>query len=309
LLVYSELDIIEILKAIKKISPQVIILDSIQVVYHRDLPSTVGSVNQVRQCANDLIQVIKEINAVGIIIGHITKDGTLAGPKVLEHLVDCILFFEGERHQKYRLLRCFKNRFANTQEIGIFEMGAKGLIEISQSAELFIDDMTLQSPGSMVVAVMEGSRVLLVEVQALVVDSGYGLAKRTFSGVDLNRANLMIATLEKKLKIKLSTKDIFLNIIGGLKIKEPALDLGIVLAIISSIREKPLEKKIGVIGEVGLTGEIRAVSNIEKRLNEFDKLGFTECIIPAQNKLEPSETRKIKPIFVKNVIEASRIFM
>lgn len=310
LLVYSETNLVEILKAVKKYRPDVIILDSIQVVYHPDIPSAVGSIHQVRQCANDLIQVLKDANAVGIIIGHITKDGTLAGPKVLEHLVDCILFFEGERNQKYRLLRCFKNRFANTSEIGIFEMSGKGLIEITQSAELFIDETTLYNPGSMVTAIMEGSRVLLVEVQALVVDSGFGMAKRTFSGVDLNRANLMIATMEKKLRLKLSSKDIFLNIIGGLKIKEPALDLAMVLAMISSLQEKPLQKKIGVVGEVGLTGEIRAVSNIEKRLNEFEKMGFTHCILPMQNKVGDFWVGKtIQPIFVQNIAQASKVFL
>ena len=309
LLVYAQINIIDILNTIRKIKPDIVILDSIQVVYHPDIPSTIGSVNQVRQCASELIQVLKEIQACGIIVGHITKDGSVAGPKVLEHLVDCILFFEGERHQKYRILRCFKNRFASTAEIGIFEMAANGLMEVTQASELFIDQATLLSPGSMVTAVMEGSRVFLVEIQALVVDSGYGMAKRTFSGVDLTRANLMIATLEKKLKIKLATKDIFLNIIGGLKVKEPALDLGMALAIISSLYEKALEKKIGVIGEVGLTGEIRAVTNIEKRILEFEKMGFVSCIVPAQNKLPQTEDRKIQIISVKTVSEACKGIM
>jgi DNA repair protein RadA/Sms len=308
LLVYSEVNILEIIKTIEKYKPELVILDSIQVVYYPNLPSTIGSVNQVRQCANELINTIKSLNSVGLIIGHITKDGNLAGPKVLEHLVDAVLYFEGERNQKYRLLRSFKNRFSNTEEIGIFEMSATGLVEISQSSELFIDENTLLSPGSMVVPIMQGSRVILTEVQALVVNSSFQMAKRTFSGLDPARANLMIATLEKKIDVKLYSKDIFLNIIGGLKINEPALDLGLILAIISSLHEKPLSQKIGVVGEVGLTGELRPVPLIEKRLTELEKMGFSECLVPIQNKKNISG-RQIKPFYVKNINQAIEFFL
>ncbi len=309
LLVYSEVNILEIIEVIKHIQPKLVVLDSIQVVYHPDLPSTIGSVNQVRECANHLIHCLKDLNIIGIIIGHITKDGNLAGPKILEHLVDAILYFEGERSQKFRILRCFKNRFSSTDEIGVFEIKAEGLKEVANANDLFIDEATLNSPGSMVSAVMEGSRSFLIEVQALAVNSGYGIAKRTFSGVDLNRANLMIATLEKKLNFKLFNKDIFLNIIGGLKINEPALDLAIILAIISSLTEKPLGGKIGAIGEVGLTGEVRTVNNIEKRLNELEKMGFTECLIPAQNKNQNLTQKNITPIYIKNIKEAINYFV
>ena len=308
LLVYNEYNVLEIIKVIKKENPLLVIIDSIQVVYHPDIPSMSGSINQVRHSANEIISVVKELNLIGVLIGHITKDGSLAGPKVLEHLVDAILYFEGERNQKYRLLRCFKNRFASTEEIGIFEISEHGLLEVKQPSELFIDEHTLFSPGSMVVAVMEGSRVFLVEIQALVVDSGYGMAKRTFAGVDLNRSNLMIATLEKKLGVKLFNKDIFLNIIGGIKINETGLDLGIILAIMSSLYEKPLGKKIAAIGEVGLTGEVRPVQNIEKRLNELAKMGFEECFVPEQNKIKNSAI-KIKPIFVNNIKQAIEFFL
>ncbi|MFA5878860.1 MAG: DNA repair protein RadA [Candidatus Margulisiibacteriota bacterium] len=308
LLVYNEYNILEIIKVIKKENPKLVIIDSIQVVYHPDIPSMSGSINQVRHSASEIINVVKELNLIGILIGHITKDGSLAGPKVLEHLVDAILYFEGERNQKYRILRCFKNRFASTEEIGIFEIGEQGLLEVKQPSELFIDEHTLLSPGSMVVAVMEGSRVFLVEIQALVVDSGYGMAKRTFAGVDLNRSNLMIATLEKKFGVKLFSKDIFLNIIGGIRINETGLDLGIILAIISSLYEKPLGKRIAAIGEVGLTGEVRPVQNIEKRLNELAKMGFEECFIPEQNKIK-NLSIKIKPILVNNIKEAIDLFL
>lgn len=308
LLVLCEIDVISIRKTIERQAPKVVILDSIQVIHHRDIPSTAGSVNQVRQCAWELISIAKEKNISIIIIGHITKDGTLAGPKVLEHMVDIILFFEGDRNQKYRLLRCFKNRYSNTDEIGLFEMTQVGLTQVNQIADLFIDSETLSNPGSMVVPILQGCRVMLVEVQSLVVDSGYGMAKRTFTGVDPGRANMIIAAMEKSGRFKLVSKDIFLNIIGGLKVSEPGLDLGIVLAIVSSIIEKPLSERMGVIGEVGLTGEIRSVTHLEKRVLELEKMGFTHCILPSVNKRSFPST-KIEPIFVKNVNEAIAYFL
>jgi DNA repair protein RadA/Sms len=304
LLVYSELNIYNILRAIETHTPDFIILDSIQVVHHPEIPSIAGSVNQVRQCANELIAIIKKKNIFGLLIGHVTKDGNLAGPKVLEHLVDVILNFEGERNQQYRLLRCYKNRQSNTNEIGIFEMKNKGLEEVPNPSALFIDHQTLDNPGSMISAVLEGSRSVLVEIQALVVNSGYGMAKRTFLGVDINRANLMIATIEKILGYKLSSKDIILNIIGGVRISETALDLTIVLAILSSALNIPMKEKIGVLGEVGLTGEIRPVANLDKRLSELEKMGFTACIVPANKQSTLNSNLKIKSIYVKNLKEA-----
>lgn len=283
LYVYAEVNIKRIVDCIRQNEPDFIILDSIQVVYHPDIPSVSGSVNQVRQCSTELINLIKEHNLVGILIGHITKEGQLAGPKVLEHLVDVILYIEGERDQKYRFIRCFKNRYFNTQEVGIFEMTETGLTPVSNPSGLFIDEVTLSSPGSAVAAVAEGTRVLLVEVQALVVDSGYGMAKRTFLGVDSNRANLLITAMEKILGVKLSAKDIILNVVGGLKVTEPALDLAIVLAMMSSLYNQPLKPRSGVFGEVGLTGELRAVTLVEKRLTELKKMGFTHIILPEKN--------------------------
>jgi DNA repair protein RadA/Sms len=265
-------------------------------------------VSQVRQCAAEMIDVIKEKQIIGILIGHITKDGNLAGPKVLEHMVDVILYFEGQRNQKYRMLRCFKNRHYNTQEVGIFEMKEGGLMSVTNPFNLLISQSTLDSPGAVVSSVCEGSRVLLVEIQALVVHSGYGMAKRTFLGVDTNRANLMIAAMEKILNIKLSTKDIILNIIGGLKVSEPALDLGVVLSVLSSLYEFPIGKDYGVIGEVGLTGEVRSVDYVSQRLRSFEKMGFKGCLLPETNRGELVGDYKMSLIFVKNIGDAIRHF-
>ncbi|MFT5171019.1 MAG: DNA repair protein RadA/Sms [Candidatus Marinamargulisbacteria bacterium] len=309
LLVLSETNILDILEAIEAFSPKVVILDSIQVVHHPDIPSLPGSVNQVRHCANQIISVVKDRGLVGILIGHITKEGSLAGPKVLEHMVDVILYLEGERNQKYRILRSYKNRFGTTDEIGVFAMQERGLVEVSQPSELFIEQSTLSSPGSIVSAVMEGSRVLLVEVQALVVKSGYGIAKRNFLGVNQNRANLMIATIEKILGLNLSQHDIFLNIIGGLKVSEPALDLSIVVAIISSFHEKAMNEKVAVMGEVGLTGETRAVPHFEKRLAELRKMGFTGCYLPEKNQKPSKKGNDITPYYVKNILDVARLFL
>jgi DNA repair protein RadA/Sms len=309
LLVYSEFNIISIIEAIKKYNPELVVLDSIQVVYHPDIPSLPGSINQVRQCANELIQLVKARNITGILIGHVTKEGGLAGPKVLEHLVDVILYFEGERNQAYRMLRSYKNRFASTNEIGIFEMQEKGLIEVKNPSELFIDQASLLKAGSMVAAVAEGNRVILVEIQALVVSSGYGMAKRTFLGVDINRANLMIATIEKILGYKLGMKDIILNIIGGIRISEPALDLTIIIAIVSSLLEKPMKEKIGVIGEVGLTGEIRSIPKVKKRLIEFQKMGFSACVLPEKNRVKELDKLGMRLIYVSNLADAIRFLV
>lgn len=308
LLVLNETNMLGIIECIRQEKPDFIILDSIQVVAHPEMPSTAGSVNQVRHCAQELINEVKRSNAVGVLIGHITKEGGIAGPKVLEHLVDLILYFEGERNQKYRLLRCFKNRYFNTQEIGIFEMGEGGLKEVLQPNEIFIDAASLSHPGAMVSAVVEGSRAFLVEIQSLAVSSGYGMAKRTFLGVDANRSNLLITAMEKRLDMALMSKDIIINIVGGLKISEPALDLAIVLAIISSVRDIPIGKKIAVFGEVGLTGEVRPVPNAEKRVQELAKMGFEGCILPTKNRLNYT-LDGFKLIYVSHITEAIAAFL
>lgn len=280
--VLSELDMGRILTLLEERPPSILILDSIQVVHHPDISSVSGTVSQVRHCAQALIQVAKYHHISVIMIGHITKDGGLAGPKVLEHLVDVILVLEGERDDHFRVLRSFKNRYASTREIGLFDMRQEGLFSVSHPETLFLDDTTLSAPGSVVAAVCEGSRVFLVEVQALVVPTGYGLGKRTFLGVDPNRANVMISALEKMLKLPLSQRDIMLNIVGGLKVSEPALDLAIVIAILSSFRDCAIGHQMAVFGEVGLTGEIRPVSNTEKRVRECQSMGFSTIIIPSK---------------------------
>ena len=304
LLVYAQTSIAAIIEVIKTEKPECVILDSIQVVYHEESSGAPGTMSQVRYCATEFIRVIKENNLTGMIIGHITKDGSIAGPKVLEHLVDVILYFEGERHLNYRLLRCFKNRFASSYEIGLFMMEETGLVSVDSHMNLFLDDRSSSSPGSVIVPVMEGSRVLLVELQALAVHSGYGLGKRTFQGVDSNRATLIIAAMDKVLQLKLYTKDIFLNVIGGLKVTETCMDLGIVISIMSSLYNIPLNRHVGVIGEVGLTGEIRSVSHIPKRIKECENLGFNECILPEKSRAIFPKKTKITPIFVSTVTEA-----
>ena len=308
LLVLAEMNLTRIIKAIDDVQPEFFVLDSLQVVYHPDLPSVPGSVNQVRQCAHDIITVMKDRGQIGLLVGHITKDGSLAGPKVLEHLVDVILYFEGDRNQQYRLLRSFKNRYSNTNEIGIFEMTATGLLGVANPSKLFIDEATLSNPGCVVSAFAEGSRIFLVEIQALVVPSGFGMAKRTFLGVDPHRANLLIAAMEKIMGLKLSAQDIILNVVGGMKVAEPGLDLAVVLAMVSSQRNLPLQHRIGVIGEVGLTGEIRPVAHCENRVREFEKMGFSACILPEKNRPGLRTDGKMTLHFVKHIREAIQVF-
>jgi len=305
LYVIAETDMHTILRTIEDIQPDLVILDSIQVVVHPDIPSVAGTVNQVRHCTSELIKKLKLSGAAGIVVGHITKDGALAGPKVLEHLVDVILYFEGENGAQYRLLRSFKNRYSGTREIGVFEMQEDGLVEIANPSGLFVDETTLKNPGSMVVPVAEGSRIFLVEIQALVVETGYGMGRRTILGVDPNRANLLIAAVEKIVGLKLSSKDIILNIVGGYKTSEPALDLGVVLAMFSSAQDIPISRRVGVLGEVGLTGEIRPVPHLDRRLMELEKLGFDACIVPQRNTLT-GITGKVRVIPVESVQDALR---
>lgn len=304
LMVLTETNLLNILECIRSLKPKLVILDSIQVIYHPDIPSISGSVNQVRFCSGMLISILKEIQSIGILIGHITKDGNLAGPKVLEHLVDIILVLEGERTDQYRTLRSFKNRFASTNEIGIFEMKSTGLFPVESPSSIFFEENALLHSGSIISAIVEGSRGFLVEVQALVVPSGYGMAKRTFLGIDQNRANLMIAAIEKILNIRLSDKDIILNIVGGFKSNDPGLDLAVVFAIISSLREKPLGRRIGICGEISLTGDIRPVRQLEKRLIEFSRMGFSDCIVSKKNDVSICGELGINPIYIETLSEA-----
>lgn len=282
--VYAETNMSHIIHECNQLKPDLILLDSIQVVQHPEVSALEGTVSQVRQCASALISWVKQYNASAIMIGHITKDGQIAGPKVLEHLVDVILYLEGSKNFSNRVLRCTKNRYGSTENIGLFEMKEKGLIAFTDPSKAFIKTFQNNVPGSVIVPYAEGNRVLLIEVQALVVETSYGMAKRNFVGVNQHRANLLIAVLDKLFKFKLATHDIFLSVVGGLKVNDPSVDLAIIIAIISSLKQKPVRQKCGICGEIGLTGEVRPVSHCEKRVKELIKSGFKTSIIPEKNK-------------------------
>lgn len=267
--------------------PGLVIIDSIQTMYLPDLPSAPGSVGQVRECAARLLHVAKGQNIPVVLVGHVTKEGNLAGPRVLEHMVDTVLYFEGERHHAFRILRAVKNRFGSTNEIGVFEMSDGGLREVANPSEVFLAQRPLGATGSVVVASMEGTRPVLLEVQALVAGNAYNNPRRLVTGLDWNRALLMVAVLDKRIGLNLGGCDVYLNVAGGVRAEEPALDLGICLAIASSLKNRPVDQFTTVIGEVGLTGEVRAVSQLEARVKEAAKLGFKRCVVPRNNSKQP----------------------
>ncbi len=283
LYIVNATDMDAIIAFIKKFLPDVVVIDSIQVVYSPVLTSSAGSVSQVRECANILTQLAKQSGISCFLIGHVTKEGTLAGPRVLEHIVDTVLYFEGERFSSYRVLRAIKNRFGSTNEIGVFEMGEKGLTEVKNPSEIFLSERPKEVSGSVVTPVMEGSRPILVEIQALVTKANFGVVRRKAQGIDYNRLSLLVAVLEKRLSLKLFDKDIFVNVVGGLKIEDPAVDLAICLAIGSSLYDKVIPFDTVVLGEVGLASEVRSVTAITIRVNESRKLGFKKCILPKSN--------------------------
>lgn len=291
-------------KAIREIRPAVAIVDSIQTVYFPELSSGPGSVSQIRESTVKSLSLSKEMDTAIFIVGHVTKEGSLAGPKLLEHMVDTVLYFEGERYHSYRLLRAVKNRFGSTNEIGIFEMRDKGLVQVSSPSKYLLSGKLADTAGSAVVCILEGTRPLLVEVQALVSRSGFNIARRQTSGIDYNRAALLIAVLEKKLGFMLSQEDIYINVAGGIKVEEPGADLAVVVAIASSFKNRPVFEDTVIIGEVGLAGEVRAVSYVEKRIQEAYKLGFSRAIVPYENAVDISKTSKIKIQGVKNIREA-----
>ncbi|MGE5299899.1 MAG: DNA repair protein RadA [Acidobacteriota bacterium] len=272
-----------ILDAAAKLSPEAMVVDSIQTVYTQEMLSAPGSVGQVRECSAKLMLFAKRSGIPVFIVGHVTKEGTIAGPRVLEHIVDTVLYFEGDRGHSYRILRTMKNRFGSTNEIGVFEMSDAGLREVDNPSELFLSERPRNVSGSAVVASLEGTRPLMVEVQALVSQTNFGMPRRTSIGVDFNRVNLLVAVLEKRAGLHLGGMDIFVNVVGGLKIMEPAVDLGIVATVSSSVREVPVDPRTCVFGEVGLSGEVRAVAQAEARLREAAKIGFKKAIVPAGN--------------------------
>lgn len=301
LFVLAENSLERIIKEIQGLNPRVVVIDSIQTMYTLELQSAPGSIGQVRESSAKLIMLSKSREISTFIIGHVTKEGAIAGPRVLEHMVDTVLYFEGDRGHPYRILRAVKNRFGSTNEIGVFEMKDFGLSEVSNPSEVFLTRRLADVPGAVVVACMEGSRPLLVEIQALVSTTNLGVPRRTSIGVDHHRVSMLAAVLERNLKIPLYNKDIFLNVAGGVKIEEPAVDLGVVVAIASSALNKPVDAKKVFIGEVGLTGEVRGISQVDIRLKEASKLGFTTCILPEVNRERVKGTSPIELYGVSSV--------
>lgn len=290
LLILHEINLETITQHIKTIQPSLVILDSIQTMYKNDVASAPGSVAQVRECAGELLRWCKNLGTTMIIVGHITKDGSIAGPRVLEHIVDTVLFLEGETHQPYRMLRAFKHRFGSTQEVGFFEMTGQGFKAVKNPSELFLQSRTL-SPGSVAVPILEGQRPLLLEVQALVSRSWAGIPKRAATGIDFNRLEMMLAVLEKHGRLSLGQSDVYINVPGALKIKEPAADLAVALSIFSSAKEQSVPTEWIIFGEVGLGGEVRAVSFCEERLREAAYIGFKKAILPKANLKEKLKSR------------------
>ncbi|MCB0308859.1 MAG: DNA repair protein RadA [Bdellovibrionales bacterium] len=280
LLVYAETNLHQVLTQIEKIRPQIVVIDSVQTLYSPDISSIPGSISQVREVADQLVRIGKQNHIAIFIVGHVTKDGNLAGPKTLEHLVDTVLHFEGEREQPCRILRCLKNRFGPTDEIGVFEMAGDGLVEISNPSELFLRERPDKTPGSVVFPTLEGSRPILVEVQGLACQSSYGVSLRNAVGFDKNRLTMLLAVLEKRAGIVLSNYDVYINVVGGLRLFEPAADLAICSAILSSVTNNSISSTMIVFGEVGLSGEIRTVRQQDLRLKESSKLGFKEALVP-----------------------------
>lgn len=267
-------------ETIREQKPEVVIIDSIQTMYHEEISSAPGSVSQVREATSVLMQLAKGLGVTVFIVGHVTKEGTVAGPRVLEHMVDTVLYFEGDRHASYRILRGVKNRFGSTNEIGVFEMREAGLTEVENPSEYMLNGRPEEASGSVVACSMEGTRPILLEIQALVCHSTLAVPRRTAAGMDYNRVNLLLAVLEKRLNLRLSNSDVYVNIAGGIRISEPAIDLGVVLAVISSYKDRAIDEKVLAFGEVGLSGEVRAVSQAGQRVQEAKKLGFTTIILP-----------------------------
>jgi len=306
LFIVNAIDVQEIVDHIHTLNPQVVVIDSIQVVHLAELSSSPGSVAQVRESAAVFTQLAKAKGIALFLVGHVTKEGMLAGPRVLEHMVDTVLYFEGERYSSYRVLRANKNRFGSTNEIGVFEMTAAGLQEVPNPSEIFLSERPQDSSGSVVVPVLEGTRPFLVEIQGLVSRSAFGMVRQKAQGFDSNRLALLVAVLEKRLGLNLGDKDIFLNVVGGVKVMDPAADLAVTLAVASALLDKPVAHDLVFLGEVGLSAEVRSVSQIEVRVNEAQKLGFTRCIMPKNNLKGKADYKPkgIKLIPVTNVREA-----
>lgn len=304
LLVLPETNLSYIEETITNLKPDVVVIDSIQTIYRPELQSAPGSVSQVREATAVLMNIAKNLNIATFIVGHVTKEGSIAGPRVLEHMVDTVLYFEGERHNTYRVLRAVKNRFGSTNEIGVFEMKQFGLEEVKNPSEILLSGRPKDVPGSCVVCSMEGTRPILIEVQALTSQTSFGMPRRMTTGLDYNRVILLIAVLEKRVGMHIQTYDVYVNVAGGIKIDEPAIDLGVLCSIASSFKNLPIDNEVVIIGEVGLTGEVRGVNLIDKRILEAQKLGFKKCIIPKENMKGLDIISGIQIVPVENIYEA-----
>lgn len=304
LLILSETNISDILEAVSETDPEILIVDSIQTLYSPDLTSAPGSVGQVKDCTMTLMQLAKGSGVTVFVIGHVNKEGAIAGPKVLEHMVDCVLYFEGEQTANYRILRAAKNRFGSTNEIGVFEMAECGLAEVPNPSELLLSGRPKNTPGTCVACVMEGSRPVLAEIQALLTPTSFNVPRRTSNGLDYNRAMLLLAVLEKRGGLRIGGADSYVNVIGGLYINEPAADLAAMLAMVSSYRDIPIPDDLVAIGEIGLTGELRQVAQLDQRLSEIARHGFKRAIIPKQHRAKLQPPAGIKLWEARNIREA-----
>ncbi len=307
--VLAETDLDVVMKAVSQFNPPVLIVDSIQTVYHPEVMSAPGTVSQVRECSSRLAQLAKMTGTAVFVVGHVTKEGIAAGPKVLEHIVDAVLQLEGERHYSFRILRAYKNRFGSINEIGIFEMRENGMVEVENPSEIFLSERSFGASGSSVTAAMEGTRPILLEIQALVTPTGYSVPQRTSTGFDYRRLSIILAVIEKRIGMKLGGFDVFLNVAGGVKIDEPAVDLASAISVISSYKDVPVDSSTLILGEVGLGGEIRSVSQIERRVKEAAKLGFTRAIVPHANFKGAGSGMGIEIVEVKKLSEAVKLLV
>jgi len=305
ILIVSDTNLDVILATIEGISPAMVVIDSIQTVMLDEITSAAGSVSQVRECTSRLMQWAKPRNVPMFVIGHVTREGTIAGPRVLEHMVDAVLYLEGERFHQYRILRAVKNRFGSTDEVGVFEMADRGLREVQNPSEVFLAERSEIAPGSTVAVTMEGTRPILVEVQALATPTAFGLPRRSANGLDTSRLQLLVAVLQKRVGLNLGSQDVYANVVGGLRVLEPAVDLAVAVAIASSLRERPVDRNAVIIGEVGLSGELRSVNRLDRRLSEAARMGFTHMIVPAgTGKATGEAPNGIKIVHCKTAAEA-----
>ncbi|HEL2857779.1 DNA repair protein RadA [Clostridioides difficile] len=309
LYIFAENNLSIIESYLESVNPELIILDSIQTVFSPEISSAPGTVSQIKEGTSKFMKISKKMGISTFIVGHVTKEGLLAGPKLLEHMVDTVLYFEGERYNTYRLVRAVKNRFGSTNELGVFEMRDLGLVELDNPSKILISEKPKDVAGSVIISTVEGTRPMLLELQALVSPTSFGIPKRTSTGVDYNRVGMLLAVLEKRVGLQIQNQDVYINIVGGIKINEPSIDLGIAISVASSFRNIPIDEDIAVTGEVGLTGEVRAVSFIEKRIAECKKLGFKKIVVPRSNYDVVKETKGIEIWPVDNLRQAINIVL